>query len=217
MEQLKNIKHCLVSTVQTQLGDLKHVDAKELGEVIDMIKDLEEAMYYCSIIEAMEKVEKERETSGGDMNISYYMEPMYYRGQPRDSMGRYTSGGGRRNYSDGGAQSSNSGSMGGNSSTSGGGSRYYVPYMEYAPYMMRDSKWRDERFGDMPNDKSSWSRHMYMENKQYKGNDESSMEDLEHYIKDLGEDLTDMVRTSTTEEKQLLSTKLQQLASKINK
>lgn len=58
---------------------------------------------------------------------------------------------------------------------------------------------------------------MYMENKQYKGNDESSMEDLEHYIKDLGEDLTDMVRTSTTEEKQLLSTKLQQLASKINK
>ena len=51
MEQLRNIEQCLVSTVQTQLGDLKHVNAKEMGEVIDMIKDLEEAMYYCSIME----------------------------------------------------------------------------------------------------------------------------------------------------------------------
>jgi len=63
MEQLKNIKQCLVSSVQTQLGDLKKTDAKELGEVIDMIKDLEEAMYYCSIIEAMEKSQSEKKDS----------------------------------------------------------------------------------------------------------------------------------------------------------
>ena len=53
MERLKEIKSCLVSLVQTQLGDVEHTDAKEMGEVIDMIKDLEEAMYYCAIVEAM--------------------------------------------------------------------------------------------------------------------------------------------------------------------
>lgn len=55
MERLKEIEKCLVSQIQSQCGDLRKVDTKEMGEVIDMIKDLEEAMYYCSIIEAMEK------------------------------------------------------------------------------------------------------------------------------------------------------------------
>ena len=90
MEQLKSIKQCLISAVQNQLGDLKKTDSKELGEVIDMIKDLEEAMYYCSITKAMEKSAEEKEQ--GNMNVNYYMEqPMYYGGQPRDSMGRIMS------------------------------------------------------------------------------------------------------------------------------
>jgi hypothetical protein len=59
MEQLKAIKSTLVSLVQSQLGDIQHTDAKELGEVVDMIKDLEEAMYYCAIVEAMEKSKEE--------------------------------------------------------------------------------------------------------------------------------------------------------------
>ena len=184
MEQLKSIKQCLVSAVQSQLGDLKKTDAKELGEVIDMIKDLEEAMYYCSITEAMEKSAEEKEQG---MNVNYYMEPMYY---------------------DGGNQNM---SMGRNSQSNG--TRSYVPYMEYAPYMMRDNRWRDEHFGD----KSGMSRRMYMEGKQYHGDDQQSMKELEHYIKDLGEDLTDMIKESSQEEKQVLSTKLQQLATKINK
>ena len=45
----------------------------------------------------------------------------------------------------------------------------------------------------------------------------ASFHELEHYIQDLGEDLTDMIKESSTEEKQVLSTKLQQLATKINK
>lgn len=55
MEELRSIEKCLISQVKVQCSDLKQVDARELGEVVDMIKDLEEAMYYCSIIEAMEK------------------------------------------------------------------------------------------------------------------------------------------------------------------
>ena len=196
MEQLKTIKQCLISFVQAQCGDLKRVDAKELGEVIDAVKDLEEACYYAAITEAMEKSAEEKEKDPGSMMVNYYMEPMYYRGQSRDSMGRYTS------------DSSQSGSMG-----QSGETRNYVPYMEYAPYMMRDNRWRDEHFGD----KSGMSRRMYMEGKQYHGDDQQSMKELEHYIKDLGDDLTDMIKESSQEEKQVLSTKLQQLATKINK
>jgi hypothetical protein len=41
------------------LGDLASVDAKELGEAIDMIKDLSEAIYYCTIVKSMEGKDKE--------------------------------------------------------------------------------------------------------------------------------------------------------------
>jgi type IV secretory pathway VirB4 component len=47
------MKTTLMSCVQSQMANLKDVDAKELGEAIDMLKDLEEAMYYCTITEAM--------------------------------------------------------------------------------------------------------------------------------------------------------------------
>lgn len=194
MEELRSIEQCLISQVQAQCGDLKKVNAEELGEVIDMIKDLEEAIYYCSITEAMEKTAEEKENN--NMNVNYYMEPMYYSGQPRDSMGRYMSDG-RKNYDE---------------TMSNSSTRNYVPYMEYAPYMMRDDKWREDRFGD----RSGMSRRMYMEGKQYHEHDnDKSMKELEHYIKDLGDDLTDMIKESTPEEKQVLSTKLQQLATKI--
>lgn len=198
MEQLKTIKESLVACVQGQLGDLKKVNAKEMGEVIDMIKDLEEAMYYCAITEAMEKTAEEKQNN--PMSVNYYMEGgdrSYYDGQSRNANGNFSSSG----------RSSQS-----NSSSMSDG-RYYVPYMEYAPYMMRDSRWRDEHFGD----RSGMSRRMYMEGKQYHGDEQQSMKELEHYIKDLGEDLTDMIKESSNEEKQVLSTKLQQLAAKVSK
>jgi hypothetical protein len=53
MHRLKEIKDCLISCVQTEMHDLEEVDTHELGEVIDMIKDISEAMYYCSVVEAM--------------------------------------------------------------------------------------------------------------------------------------------------------------------
>ena len=55
MKELKNMKEQLMSVVKTQMSDLSCVDTHELGEAIDMIKDLAEAMYYCSIAEAMEE------------------------------------------------------------------------------------------------------------------------------------------------------------------
>jgi hypothetical protein len=62
MHRLTQIKETLIDVVEMELCDLSKVDTKELGEAIDMIKDLEEAIYYCTITEAMEnptyKVEK---------------------------------------------------------------------------------------------------------------------------------------------------------------
>ena len=43
--------------IEGQMTHLDEVDTKELGEAIDMIKDLEEAMYYCTITKAMEQKE----------------------------------------------------------------------------------------------------------------------------------------------------------------
>ena len=56
MHRLKHIKDSILDCLQAQVDcNLKNVNTKELGEVVDMIKDLEEAMYYCSIVKAMEE------------------------------------------------------------------------------------------------------------------------------------------------------------------
>ena len=55
MEKLKHIKHKLVELVEMEMEEhLETLDTEELGEVIDMIKDLAEAIYYCTVTEAME-------------------------------------------------------------------------------------------------------------------------------------------------------------------
>ena len=62
MEQLKQMKEMLTGCVQGQLTHLDTVDAKELGEAVDMIKDLSEAIYYCTITKAMEEKEEKGKT-----------------------------------------------------------------------------------------------------------------------------------------------------------
>lgn len=54
MEKIKMMKEELIDLVHEQFTDLSSVDTKELGEVIDMIKDLSEAMYYCSFVKDKE-------------------------------------------------------------------------------------------------------------------------------------------------------------------
>ena len=64
MKQLEMMKENLMGCIMGQMADLKNADTKELGEAIDMIKDLSEAIYYCTVTEAMkgsEDKEKGRE------------------------------------------------------------------------------------------------------------------------------------------------------------
>lgn len=72
MERLKAMKERLMTCVESQLGDLSKTNAEELGEVVDMIKDLEETIYYCTVVEAMEKRDEEEK----ERNVMYY--PIMY-------------------------------------------------------------------------------------------------------------------------------------------
>lgn len=83
-EQLKNMKERLMSCVQNQLGRLNETNTHELGEAIDMIKDLSEAIYYCTITDSMEKVDKDKEPQ---MNFNYYTTPTHEEGKYAPSHG----------------------------------------------------------------------------------------------------------------------------------
>lgn len=76
---------------------IETVDTKEMGEVTDIIKDLSEAMYYRTLVEDMKESEY-----GEDYDEYGPMDDgrRGYRGQPRDSRGRYMSrrGRGRMGY-----------------------------------------------------------------------------------------------------------------------
>lgn len=83
------------------MSHLEDVDAKEMGEVVDMVKDLEEAMYYHTVTKAMEGKEKT-----GDTHHNYYTEyrdmdrpqgRMYYR---ESSMGGFSGNTDNRSYMD---------------------------------------------------------------------------------------------------------------------
>lgn len=55
MERLYKLKEDILACVESQVkNNLKDVDTKELGEAIDIIKDLSEAIYYCTITDAMD-------------------------------------------------------------------------------------------------------------------------------------------------------------------
>ena len=40
MERLKQMKNSLMAAAESQMGNLSNADTKELGQVIDMIKDM---------------------------------------------------------------------------------------------------------------------------------------------------------------------------------
>lgn len=81
MERLRTIKNQLISEVQTQMSDLKCVDTKELGEVIDMIKDIAQTEYYCEIYKQMKDAEEESK--------HYYYTPMDRMYYPRKEKSEY--------------------------------------------------------------------------------------------------------------------------------
>ena len=71
MKKLCKIKDTLINLVEQQMTNPQCVDTHEMGEVIDMIKDLAETCYYVSIVEAMEDKE-DNEESNRQTDTMYY-------------------------------------------------------------------------------------------------------------------------------------------------
>lgn len=223
MERLKQMKEQLVSCVQGQMTNLAQADTKEMGEAIDMIKDLEEAMYYCSITKAMkEHEEDEKKCHLHDKEYHYYTEkylPPYldddYRDMDRD-MGRMYYPRSRN------AQGEFTGNRGGGRSYYGGpmvdGRRIYNGEGENPHSDMHEHgrereypmEMRDHREGHSP-----IQRKYYMEAKELKQDKKAQMQELEKYMHELSKDITEMISDASPEETTLLKQKLVTLIEKI--
>lgn len=207
--------HCMIEKIsecakcEIESKGIENVDTEEMGKVIDILKDLCEAEYYAKISKAMDESEY-----GEDYNERGPMHRKFYRGQPRDSMGRYM----RRGYEE--------------------------PMYHMTPEMMREHDpeyWRDmdlmegkmyytETSGsmgsermmrDMKEGRAGMARKGYMETKDmHKANTpedkQKKMKELEKYMSELSGDITEMIVDASPEEKSMLKSKLQTLAQKVS-
>lgn len=214
-EMMEKLTKC--AEMELEKG-VENVDTKEMGEVVDIIKDLAEAEYYAKISKAMDESDY-----GEDYDYMGAYDDMRkgYRGQPRDSRGRYMSRrGGRRGYEE---------------------PMYHMPldvYKDYSPEELRDmdrhtmgrmyytdnanggsmatrmqggmNGGRDNREG-----RSGMSRRGYMEAKEMGKDKGEKMKELENYMKELSTDVTEMIGDASPEEKSMLKSKMQTLLQKI--
>lgn len=200
MERLKAMKERLVSCVQAEMMDLKSADAEELGEAVDMIKDLAQAIYYCTITKAMEEEEQKGEQR------RYYHPPydarMY---DPERDIDRRD---GRMYYTPNGGGNSNGGSRGGNGGRNGSGSTAYYTDDRYDDsYPMHIHDFREG--------KSALSRKSYIESKELHQDKNVHIKELQRYLRELSEDITEMIQGATPEEKMMLKQKIATLADKV--
>lgn len=195
MKQLKNMKETLVAATQAQLTNLENVNTQELGCAIDMIKDLSEAIYYCSITKSMEEAKEEQEKQ---MEMAKYQQQQQ---QQNGGQQMYSEEPRRMYYTEPRANPNTNSSMNQQTSRSSNGSntRNYQEFEYYPnPYGGRSTE----------------RRRTYMESK-HSNDKATSMKELEHYAQDLTSDVIEMIEGATLEEKQMLAKKLTILANKI--
>ena len=74
MERMKCIKDKLIDIAYEEINhNLKNLNTCELGEVIDIVKDLSEAIYYCEVTKAMQhSTVPETKKDGAICNATYY-------------------------------------------------------------------------------------------------------------------------------------------------
>lgn len=222
---------------------IEQIDAKEMGEVAEIIKELCEAEYYAKISKAMDEAEYGEDYDY--MGAYDEHERKGYRGQPRDSRGRYMSRrGGRRGYEEPiGYQMTpemyhmypaeyyrdmdrESGKMyySGGSSNSGGSSSGGVSGGKSGiSGGSMSSQGGSRGYSDGGRGQSSRSenaRRGYEEAKMMQdGSPESkkkSMESLENYMKELGEEMSELIGKMDSSEKSMLKNKLQTLAQRVS-
>lgn len=207
IERIHKMEECLTKKALAQLEcGVENVNTGEFGAVADIIKDLSEAEYYATLAITMQEYDPdevmemfERYGDGGRRFYDHY----------RYADGRFAPKGHgtyRRGYEE-------------------------PPYYHMTPEMYRDmdrdmgrmyyteptmnTSMRDSREG-----RSGMSRRAYMENKElHKANTqqdkEAKVRDLNTYMTELANDMTEIISDATPEEKTVLRNKLSALVTKI--
>ena len=228
----EKIADCMKAKVEAKgIDNIEGQDLVELGMWTDIIKDLVCYDKDKKIIEAMDEAEETEEAMNYIEMYEDYPERKGYRGQMRDSKGRYMSrrrgympmvyeydwddmeyqrdmdrnSHNRMYYTDGSV--SGSSSMGGSQSSgsmgSQGGNR------GYSDSGRGNSESRYDRARRGYEETKSMHKDNSAESKQMK------MKSLEDYMKSLAEDVTEMVNDLSQEEKSLMKQKMSVLMQKI--
>lgn len=225
---------------------IEQVNTEELGEAVDMLKDLYEAKeklvkacYYKQIMEAMEEHDFEDEEEIMDEGRRGY------RGQPRSESGRFMSrGDGRRSnrgrggrrgyepdmmmYDEDGEEMErmrdldrDRGRMGYGGGSSGGGSDSSGGgrggSSNAGSRGYEDGGQMSSRMQrDGREGRSGEARRGYMESKEMGKDKGEKMKELENYMKELSSDVTEMIGDASPEEKTMLKQKMSMLMQKIS-
>ena len=175
IQAMKELKTNFLNCVQGQMDHLKDVDTKEMGEVIDIIKDLSEAIYYCTITQSMQKTNNQEEKPTEYRTVNYYTQ------MPRERVKYYSQ----------------------NPST----------YDDYMPYDIKP----DRIIHNPKEGKSYVYRKMYMDGKQQHKDKPFQIHELETYLQELSSDIVEMMKDSSSEQKEIFHQKMNNLINKIIK
>ena len=232
IERMHKMIECLTEKALCEFDKgIENIDTCEMGQVVDMIKDLNEAEYKAVIVKSMKEADEE--------------EKEYDKELLRTLKAEYGEEGGRRYYD--AYRYAN-----GRFAPKGHGTRRGYEEPPYYHQMPEDyHRWEDmsdaermrdlDRMGmgkmyysepmsgnngmstgthDAREGRAGMSRRSYMETKEmHNGNSpedkDAKMKELEKYMKSLSEDVTELFSGMSPEEKQLTKTKLTTLVTKM--
>ena len=230
----EKIADCMKAKVEAKgIDNIEGQDLVELGMWTDIIKDLVCYDKDKKIIEAMDEAEESEEAMKYIEMYEDYPERKGYRGQPRDSRGRYMSRRGyghymmpemdwddmeyqrdmdrnshnRMYYTDG--NMSGSSSMGGSQGQSSGSMGSQGGNSGYSDGVRGNSESRYDRARRGYEESKAMHKSGSVEDKK------KNMESLEHYMKELSEEMAELIESMDASEKTMVRSKLQTLAQKV--
>ena len=239
IERIHRMIECLTEKALAELDKgIENVDTKEMGEVVDMIKDLNEAEYRAVIVKSMKEADEEqkeydkellralKDEYGEEDGRRFYDEYRY------KTTGRYAPKGkgtyvGRRGYEEPPYWHRYPGDM-----TDYDGmermrdmdrlsrGRMYYTDMSDRMGMIDQPRSGSSTERDMREGRSGISRKHYMEAKeQHKANTQqdkdAKMQSLDEYMKELSTDMVELLADMTPEERTMLKSKMSVLMTKI--
>lgn len=241
IERIHQMLECLTARAASELENgIENIDTKEFGEVVDMIKDLNEAEYKAVIVKSMKKADEEEEEYnkellrelkaeyGEDAGRRFYDEYRY------KTTGRYAPKGkgtyvGRRGYEEPPYWHRYPGDMTDMDYDSvermrdmdrlSRGRMYYTD-MSDRMGMIDQPRSGSSMERDMREGRSGISRKHYMETKeQHKANTQqdkdAKMQSLDEYMRELSTDMAELITDMTPEERTMLKNKMSVLMTKI--